>query len=273
MSDIAADHSPGPASPPPKPPDDTPLPTAHKRSRQKILAPLVLAVLGLALLFGAFELYPKTTQRPSPSFPILNINTSSPLRYITYDAVQTSQGTARMSIELTLAGNLPHGGAFAGLSMSLPRGTTFVCSSSTCKEDSQSVGLTFKRDGEASKANAKLFVKASSFGVEYNDVTASAAIPEIVYDGPGTPVLIVSYQIPSASSYDWSSYPPSPVDKSGAVWTEALIHGDTVGRVAVGINHDAQAKDDTRTFIAGALLGLAGGALLSAVQEALHAGD
>ena len=178
-----------------------------------------------------------------------------------------------MSIELRLAGNLPHGGAVAGLSVGLPRGTNFVCSSSTCKEDSQSVGLAFKRDGEAIIASAEFFVEARSFGVEYNDVTASAAIPEVVYDGPGTPLLIVSYQIPSASSYDWSSYPASSVDKSGAVWQQALIHGDTVGRVTVGTNYAAQANDDTRTFIAGALLGLAGGALLSAVQEALHAGD
>jgi hypothetical protein len=49
--------------------------------------------------------------------------------------------------------------------------------------------------------------------------------------------------------------------------------GITSGRIATGVNHLAQAADDHRTFFAGALLGLAGGALLSAVQEALHARD
>lgn len=277
MSDLPAAHGPGPASSPPKPPGDTPLPTANKRSRRKILTPLVLAVLGLALLLGAFTLYPKTTQRPTPSFPILNIYTSSGLTYVTYDVIQTSKGKALIEITLTLAGNLPPGGASAGLVVTLPYGTTFVCSSSTsistCKEHIWTVGLIFKRAGETIEATADFPTTVPSFGVNYNAVTASAAIPEIVYQGAGTPVLYVGYDIPSASSYDWSSYPPSSFSESGAVWEEALIQGDTVGRAAVGIDHAAQTSDDTRTFIAGALLGLAGGALLSAVQEALHAGD
>jgi hypothetical protein len=80
-------------------------------------------------------------------------------------------------------------------------------------------------------------------------------------------------------SYDWSSDPPATLSNSGAAWTEAALPGriydcgERAGRVASGINHTAQANDDTKTFIAGALLGLAGGALLSAVQDALHASD
>jgi hypothetical protein len=274
MSDLAADHSPGPASPPPKPPGDKPLPTAHKRSWRKILTPIVLAVLGLALLLAAFELYPKTTQRPAPSAANLGILVDSPLQSIVYGFDQTGQGKARMTIELTLVGNLPPGGAFGGLSVDLPPGTTFVCSSSTCNEHSRTVGLTFKPARKAIRARVEFPIKVRSFGVDYNGVTASAAIPEIVYNGSGTPTLFASYIIPSASSYDWSSYPPLSVSESGAVvWDEGVIHGDTLARTAVGINHAAQANNDTMTFIAGALLGLAGGALLSAVQEALHAGD
>lgn len=273
MSDLAADHGPGSASSPPKPPDDTPLPTAHKRSWRKILTPLVLAVLGLALLLAAFELYPKTTQRPSPSSANVGILVDSPLQSITYGVDPAGQGKARMTIELTLAGNLPPGGSFVGMSVTLPPGTTFVCSSSTCNKHSRTVGLSFKRARKAIRAKAEFPIKADSFGVDYNGVTASAAIPEIFYRGSGTPTLYAAYTIPSASSYDWSSYPPESVSESGAVWNEGVSLGDNLARTAVGINHAAQANDNTMTFIAGALLGLAGGALLSAVQEALHAGD
>jgi hypothetical protein len=79
-------------------------------------------------------------------------------------------------------------------------------------------------------------------------------------------------------SYDWSSHPPATLSNSGAAWTEAVLpgsiynSGDTAGRVASGIDHTGQANHDTKTFITGVLPGLAGGALLSAVQEALHAG-
>jgi hypothetical protein len=119
-------------------------------------------------------------------------------------------------------------------------------------------------------ATTHVFVKAHNFGVTFNGVTAAAAIPEVLSKGAS---LITSYHIPSASSYDWSSYPTAFLSSSGATWDEALISGDTVGWVASGINHIAQANDDSTTFIAGALLGLAGGAILSAVQEALHADD
>jgi hypothetical protein len=136
-----------------------------------------------------------------------------------------------------------------------------------------SLRFTFNKQS----ATTHFLVKAGSFGVTYNSVTAAAAIPEILLlghsaeSGPGN--LSVVYNLPSASSYDWSSDPTSSVTNSQAAWDETVIGDDTPGRAVVGINHAAQSDDDTRTFIAGALLGLAGGALLSGVQEALHAND
>lgn len=51
-----------------------------------------------------------------------------------------------------------------------------------------------------------LFVKAHSFGETFNDVNASAAVPEVfLHNGAQTPTLGIQYDIPSASSYDWSA--------------------------------------------------------------------
>jgi len=142
---------------------------------------------------------------------------------------------------------------------------------STCKVLKESgVEVHFKPNKEA---HLNLLVKASSYGAIYNGVTASVAIPEIYYHGGGTPTFLIIFAIPSASSYDWSSYPPFTVDQSSATWDEELNNGVTPARVAVGLNPAAQESKDRLTFIAGALLGLGGGALLSAVQEALHASD
>ncbi len=71
---------------------------------------------------------------------------------------------------------------------------------------------------------------------------------------------------------DW----PVPLTPQGAqrwlayVLTSArLADTATQGQIVIGINHSTQVSDDRRTFYAGALRGLGGGALLSAVQEAL----
>jgi len=46
-----------------------------------------------------------------------------------------------------------------------------------------------------------------------------------------------------------------------------------VGRDAIGVNYANQSRDGYYTFLAGVILSLAGGAVISALQEALHAND
>jgi hypothetical protein len=108
-----------------------------------------------------------------------------------------------------------------------------------------------------------------------NGVTASAVIPEVTYNGPPWPgaSLLTYYKIPSAASYDWSSFQPQGFTHGHVVWAENLSGSDTQSRVAVGINHATQTHDDFMIFLAGAVVALAGAAILAAVQEALHARD
>jgi hypothetical protein len=272
-----------PESPPPKPSDDMPpLSAAHKRSRmKKVLTPVVLAVLGLVLLVTAFILYPSTPEAPSPPYSRLWLTTTFPTSYIIYKVFQVSLGTAeiRILVQLPPGATGPPVGAPAGhVSVSPPFGIYFRdCPAPACTVYSHSysewtVPLAFRTNGAAS---VRFFVEAHNFGLTYNGVTASAAIPEVIYQGPvKTQVyLLAGYPIPSAPSYDWSSFPTAATNHSNALWQEALINGDTAGRTAVGLNHAGQSGVDNETFFAGALLGLAGGAILAAVQEALHPGD
>lgn len=124
-------------------------------------------------------------------------------------------------------------------------------------------------------------MKAHSFGVTTNGVTAAAAFPNITFGGVHQhPLLIMDYQIPAANTYDWSSNPTIGLGANHATWEEPVISGNqqqsfgstglTPARVATGINHTAETNDNTLTLVAGVLFGLAGGALVAAVQEALH---
>jgi hypothetical protein len=126
--------------------------------------------------------------------------------------------------------------------------------------------LGFDTRGDAS---ASFYVKAKSLGLSVNGLNAQAVLPEAFYTGVGTPEFLVYYSIPSAATYDWSALPPAAFSASSATWSEPLVQEDTAPKIAVGINQSRQSSDNHLAFVAGALIGLAGGAVLSAIQEAL----
>lgn len=267
-------------------PDDR---SRNRSLLKKILVPVVLAVIGLALLLGAFLLYPTQGQLPTPPFATLYLNVTFPTPDIIYTVNQVSSSTAKITIEVELpSGTLrPPAGARADLLIAPPFGTDFsTCPSSFCHSSTGSteyiqiwaLPLSFKtvkgQYGSFGAAFVDVFVKAQSFGETSNGVTAAAAIPQIFCNDCVDTVLEAQYNIPSASNYDWSSFPTQFANGTYARWNEQVnADGVTDGKAAVGVDHANQANDDNKTFIAGALLGLAGGALLSAVQEALHVND
>src|SRR6266480_1359031 len=65
-----------PDAPPPATPDAPPSPAGNKRSALKTMwMPLAMTVLGLALIFVAIKLYPRTLESPAPSVSALTITT------------------------------------------------------------------------------------------------------------------------------------------------------------------------------------------------------
>jgi hypothetical protein len=255
----------------------------HQRSRlSKILTPLALFILGVFLgLVAFFVVYPAPeTGIPAPNYSSLSINTNAAIYSVVYSVVQISPGTAELQVSMReqfgIAGRSSTALATPTVQVILPLGFTFQnCHFPYCANRPTLYGsiwykpLTF----ESGTATAVFPVNSSRFGVNFNGVNAFAAIPEVSYQyrfGLTTPTLLAEYEIPSASSYDWSSFPTAMVSKSAAVWQESIAKGDTAGRVASGVNHARETRDANLTFLAGALLGLGGGAILSAVQEALH---
>lgn len=245
---------------------------------RKAVTPVVLVLLGLVLFVLTFVFYPTGgTDVATPLYSRLAISTTFPLSLIglTVDQISPTEAELKFDAELPVGTFAPPAGGRAGVVFSPPLGISFLdCPAPDCRvipgaEPGSEWGkpLVFT----AGVARVKFFVLARRLGVAFNSVNATAAIPEVIYEGPGTPIFLVGYDIPSASSYDWSSFPTASVNTKVAIWQEDLTTVDTAGRAAVGINPSGQANHDTRAFIAGALIGLAGAAILSAVQEAMHA--
>jgi hypothetical protein len=240
-----------------------------------------LGGIGLAMLPASYFLYPSVSELPTPGYSQLVISSKVPIGAIQYGAAQVSSVIAKAAIRVSL----PPGasGGTATLTVLLPFGDTFLnCHLPSCHDRTLAGSylikqLTFRPAGGSFQATPVTFaVKANHFGATFNGATASAVIPEIEYFGPATTAsaLLTGYKITSADSYDWSSLHPQSFAKDDfVVWAEDFLPGDTQSRVALGINHSAQAHNDFMIFLAGAVVALAGAATLAAIQEALHARD
>jgi hypothetical protein len=254
--------------------------------RKKYRAAMILAAVGLVLFLVTVWLYPSTTQLPVPPASTLAIEASQPVAIIQYEVDQVSSGIAEMKVTVQLPVNAPlppAGTTTVELVVSPPIGVSFeTCPAPACVSEphgvtSEKVLLAFKvlsnANGNTGVALADFFVHAHSLGGTYNDVNASVVAPAVTYQGSGTPTLLTQYNIPDASSYDWSVFPVEFASATFATWNEPVTGGQISARVADGVNYANQSKDNYHTFLAGVILGAAVGAALTALQEVLTVND
>jgi hypothetical protein len=294
MPEVPATPSPDPPSPSPEPhgrptsPEgsQSPVPAAHGRPRlKKILIPLVLFALGVVLsLVAYFVIYPSPeTGIPAPAYSQIYVEMSVPIGSV---VVNIYQGGIGVRVLLPNGAPMPPTNANEEILIFLPSGANFYnCQPPDCVNSEFTFGLEpsfeilklkftneFLSAGFYASVYASFQVRPSNFGMDFDGSNAYAAIPEIILKGPRAngELFVTSSFIPSASSYDWSSSRPTTVESSSVTWAVGLKDDDTAGRTVVGINHAREANDVTSSFFAGALIGLAGAAILSAIQEALH---
>lgn len=246
---------------------------------KKILTPITLAVIGVGLFLVAFKVYYSSSpgELPTPAYATLELSSPFSVGTIFYTVKQESPSVAEVSIAVELLGGIRHLPAKATPSAAYllpPTGITFLNRPKSATYSGQVLHFQLGQGSTYETAFANFFLIAHDFGIATNSVNAEAAIPEIRYYGTGSPTLYAEFDdVPSAGSYDWSASPTVYANGTKAWWSEPVTGGGASGRVAVGINQANQAHNDHKTFFAGALIGLAGGALLSAVQEALHTND
>jgi hypothetical protein len=245
---------------------------------------LLLIAVGVTLLIIGRNLLPDRAEPNSPVPPVLFLHPVDP--GVSVDTLDYTAWTnlSPHHIEISVTGTVPPSSKsplvellVTGMKISHPSQTT-----ATAVRNGGDFILNLLKNHSGStwgSAQVAFDVGDRAFGYESHGEQAVVGVPGVEYGdernvGSG-PVLNASYFIPSASRYDWSAFPPTQ-ESTGApgvtylTWAERPVNRSIPGRIAFGIDHNQQRVDDRNTFIAGALIGLAGAGLIAALQELLH---
>ncbi len=114
-----------------------------------------------------------------------------------------------------------------------------------------------------------LKVHADGFAFVENGEELEGQLPAVT-GVPNSTFLNVIYAFDQASSFDWVGGPlPDAIGPDSVQWDE--VPTATLQAIPVSAaNRGAQLSDSNRTFFAGLLFGIAGGALVGFLQELLH---
>jgi hypothetical protein len=257
----------------------------HPR-RKRPLIPLILAIIGLALLPLAAWLLPGTDQQLAPQQAFVSITSDVPIQTALYQVDNEGPSLSLLIINLQASVYPDPADDHMELKVLLPPGSQFK----PCSPNSQCVGnpilladpsqgpgvqatwqnLGFNHPYEY--AEAQITVQGQDFGYATNRTEESVSLPELYinHGSDNFPLSITYWGLPSPQKYDWSSRPPSEETRSYSTWTEEVADGYQSPEMAVGVDHSAQDQESTDTFLAGAIVGVAGAALIGALQEFLH---
>ncbi len=120
-------------------------------------------------------------------------------------------------------------------------------------------------------------LQARNFAYASDGTNALVELPAIGFDKITSDFgVTVMYSMQDASSYDWSvGQPPDVITSSSVLWSLPLTNGTYGSTIlsssAAGVNHSNQTRQTFFTFLAGVIFGVAGGALVGALTELLHA--
>jgi hypothetical protein len=258
----------------------------HPR-RRRMPIPLILAIIGLALLPLAAWLLPGTDQQLAPQQAFVSITSDVPIQTALYQVDNEGPSLYLLIINLQASVYPDPANDHMELKVLLPPGLQFKpCSSpnSQCignpilsADSSQGPGVqaTWQNLGfnhPYEYAEAQIMVQGQDFGYATNRTEESVSLPELYinHGSDNFPLSVTYWGLPSPQKYDWSSRPPSEETRSYSIWTEEVAGGYQPPEMAVGVDHSAQDQESTDTFLAGAIVGVAGAALIGALQEFLH---
>jgi hypothetical protein len=247
---------------------------------------LVLFITVVALAFFVYPRRPVVSQQPPIS---VHIQTDELVQSISIGVRQLQLGRFSLEIEMGSVTGF-QGKPWFLLVINLPVPVTRQsCERGNCSVLPESYtpgiyGVAVDPTIEGSGASTILAVDAPVFAWDANSLDIEAELPQVqvVSRNPRqsqiNPNVTIAYTLPRG--YDWTGAPTpfylpdpywgEPTRPTGAlIWQEKA--SDLANPVPVsGTDNSTASWDSYRIFISGALLGIAGGALVGAVTEVIH---
>jgi hypothetical protein len=129
--------------------------------------------------------------------------------------------------------------------------------------------------GYTAEGSLTFTILAKALGYSSTGYDSVAQLPTIDYiiDTDQTTYFRVEYMLPYAYEYEWATGPQPTFFTPWIYWDLAprsTAYGPIGNVYASGFNRAAQSQRDFALFIAGALVGVAGGAVVGALQELLR---
>lgn len=262
---------------------------------------LWLAVVGVACLAGMLASLPRRVVLPDPSATRLTVITEAPVEGLSILVTKgepvpdennyTSTWTMEVTVRRSQSGPLPE--SQRTLSIRLD-GTDYRVNN--CPPDPDSSILTIEgyvdclstgswpEDGSDERRSFKIQAAPGHFGWQSDDRRIRGGFPQVLLKrggasrGVGFPVSYSADFSDSGSdptSYTWTPRGDYGISSGFMTWElsdpgSAAVRGATEAPDFEGESPAAADRDEQRTFLAGALAGVGGGALMAAVQKLLE---
>jgi hypothetical protein len=262
---------------------------------RQYLPPLLLLCLAVAFGVAAWVALPRESPIYQPAAFDILVDTSERVERIEIDVVRWGSKHDDVSIGVDVTTDAPARPAqdvSGHVALSLPRGVKIpACSEQFCHHPLGGDTLVFltlnfsstgtlppyfsSPEGPKRAARVTQSFNAQQFAWDANGVSAVVQLPSVHLrnersrGGSDAPLVLVTYYLRPAG-YDWTGGPrPTLTHTDSVSWVQALP-ALTNPVLVSATNPAAQQHAAFMTFFAGALVGVAGGGLIGAVQEAIH---
>jgi hypothetical protein len=233
----------------------------------------MLLGVGVVASASSYAIRPDRADVIGPAFSSVLVESEAPIAILDFEVHRDEPDTSTVFISAKV---------FTGGSGAPPDGSIFFtfprdAEPAECVEprpclhlkDSYFWTAALKYD-DLGSATVTIPVRGERYAFDDNGVSAAAALPEVEYQGNPDSQLNVKYAMDDPSAYDWTGIPPSVLRPGFIVWTEQVDDGRVDPQVVTGLDRTAANRDRSSEFLAGALIGVAGGAVVGALQEALN---
>jgi hypothetical protein len=232
---------------------------------------LVLFVIAIVTGCLAVALFPRRSAVSAPRAFTLAVSTPGRVEDLTIDVAEDRRGRTVMHVAFPVELPPPQRQPLSGyIEVGLPSGP----------HRTLKAPLSYNTAAEAFAAEAKAVIALPEPHVAWtqNQLSVAGELPQVSIFADPTPLapsIGFSYSIPQLSRYDFTAGPQPQIAQSVGSWSERTQmnpdHSDFEVEETdfAATDHRAEQHDGDYLFLAGALVGLAGGALIGAIQEAI----